>query len=110
ALPGDTGRRQLPRPRWNQPSLLTRNVDADLGAEAETVRHLCDAVDPDQIGGVVEEDVAGFADGAMHRQRAVAAFLPAMEHGVAEVEFARTKEFRVWRDHAGLERGDCHQR
>src|SRR6185437_593558 len=84
--------------------------DADLDAEAEAVCHLGDAIDSDQIGRVIEENVAGFADGAMHRQGAVPAFLPAMEYRIAEVEFTWAKEFGVRGDHAGFERGGRHQR
>src|SRR5207249_9776367 len=103
-LPAGPGRRQLPIARRNQAAALAWNVEAQRRAEAEPPRHRGEAIDAGAARGLVEEHVAGLLDRVAQMQRAVAALLPAMKRGVAELEIAGASECGIRGNRAAFER------
>ena len=80
--------RDAPVARRHQALARARQLDVELDAEAEAVRHRGDVVDAGAPRRLEEEHVAAVLQAAVQIERAVAVLAPAMEPPVAEIEVA----------------------
>ena len=108
ALPGLADLGELPLACRHQARFLPRQLDVELAAETEPLRHRGDPVDPDTLGELVEVDVARFREAFHHGDVPVAVAPPASESALPELESSGAIEAVMRADLAAFERSQRH--
>src|SRR5262249_7402581 len=84
-------------------------IDLELGAHAEAVRHCRDPVDADAAGGLVEIHVAAVLDRTAQIERAVTMLAPAMEPRIADIKIPLAEPDSAWRNGSRLKSRERHR-